>query len=328
MTSASHLHPDMIAALAQVKALRRDTTERSSLPVARQRSLMEAERQYWNAFEDPHVREWAMVLPGPLRPVPVRVFQPIAPSPLKSWMVYLHGGGWMLGSTSTHAAIMRGLAAASDLTILAPDYALAPEFPFPRPVEETRWVMRHLSSHASELGLSASHMTVGGDSSGANIALAAALEVQREAPGTVKAGVFYYGVFDNDLQTGSAAQYGDGSCGLSVTRMRDYWDHYVPEERQRSDGRVNLLNADLADAFPMYLMAAECDLLRDGARRFSDRLAQARIPFQFSLRAGMAHGYMGYGRLIPDVAAVHAEAAAFLAAQGLTATQRSQESMT
>jgi acetyl esterase len=187
--------------------------------------------------------------------------------------------------------------------------------------------MRHLSCRAAELDLSDRHMTVGGDSSGANVALAAAIEVQREIPGMVKAGVFYYGVFDDDLQTGSAARYGDGHCGLSVGRMRDYWNHYVPDERQRADARVNLLNADLSGAFPMYLMAAECDILCDGAQRFSDRLAQAGVPFQLSVRPGMAHGYMGYGRLVPDVAAVHAAASAFLVAQGLADSQHAYDAV-
>lgn len=306
------LHPDMAAALARVKALERYAGPRMSLPVAQQRRLMEQERRYWNENPPAMAREWHMLLPGPQRQIPVHVLRPPGAQGASPWIVYLHGGGWMLGSTATHESILRGLAVASGCTIVGVDYALAPEHPFPAPVDETCWVLQHLHGRAAEWGLAPGRMAAGGDSSGANVAMAAALQAGRERPGLVKAGVFYYGVFDDDLDSGSAATFGDGRCGLPAARMRYYWDHYVPQPAMRKDGRVNLVNADLSSAFPMYLLAAGCDILRDGALRFAARLSARGIPHQLSVREGMGHAFMGYGRALPGVAGVHAEAAAFL----------------
>lgn len=309
------LHPEMAAALAQVKALECGAGPRADLPVARQRALMAQERRYWNEQQLPMAHEERLDLPGPVRPVPVHVLRPRGAALEGPWIVYLHGGGWMLGSTSTHETILRGLAAASGCTVFGVDYALAPEHVFPTPVEETRWVMEHLHGAAARLGVDPARMAVAGDSSGANVALAAALLVQAARPGLVRAGVFYYGVFDDDLDSGSAAAYGNGEFGLSADRMRYYWDHYAPEPAMRENGAANLMKADLSTAFPMYLMAAECDILRDGAVRFAQRLEARGVPHRLSVRKGMGHAFMGYGRKVSDVAAVHAEAAAFLAAQ-------------
>ena len=86
----------------------------------------------------------------------------------------------------------------------------------------------------------------------------------------------------------------------------------MPELTCRQDERVNLQRADLSAAFPMYLMAAECDILRGGAQRFAARLHAAGIRHEYRLCAGMGHAFMGYGRVVTEVHRVHQEAAAFL----------------
>ncbi len=315
------LHPDMAAALAKVKELQQFGGDRTTLPVAQQRTLMEDERRFWNAQLPAMDQEWHAVLPGPLREVHVHVMRPFTTRGRSACIVYLHGGGWMLGSTRTHESILRGLALASGCTVVGVDYALAPEYRFPLPVDEAAWVLRYVHDHAALWQLDPARLAVAGDSSGANVALAAALELHRKHPGLVKAGVFYYGVFDADLETGSARLYGDGAHGLTVSRMHYYWDQYLPGPDMRTDGRANLMHADLAGAFPMYLLAAECDILRDGALRFAQRLGVHGIPHRLSLFEGMGHAFMGYGRMVPAVGAAHAEAAQFLAAHLEVETQ-------
>ena len=320
-TVHADLHPDMAAALAKVTALSQYSGDRTALPVARQRILMAQERAFWNAQPAAMHREWHALLPGPFREVPVHVMRPDAARGRSACIVYLHGGGWMLGSTATHESILRGLATASGCTVVGVDYALAPEYRFPLPVEETAWVLRYVHDHAVQWQIDPGAIAVAGDSSGANVALAAALQAQREHAGLVKAGIFYYGVFDADLESGSAALYGNGAHGLTTDRMRYYWDQYVPDPLQRGDGRVNLLHADLSAAFPMYLLAAGCDILRDGALRFARRLDAGGIPHRLRLFDGMGHAFMGYGRMLPAVSGVHAEAAQFLRAHMKAGTQ-------
>lgn len=308
-------HPDMAAAQRRVVELSQYPGDRTPLPVPEQRRLMEAERPWWNEEHPPFAREWSFSVPYASREVAVHAMQPPNQTTDQrpgGWIVWLHGGGWTLGSTATHGSLLRGLALATGRTVFSVEYALAPEHPFPEPVEETVSVLAQLRSRAAEWGLDPARMAIGGDSSGSNVALAAGLQLQREQPGAVRAGLFYYGVFDDDLATGAAVAYGDGSYGLSAARMGAYWDYYVPQKAQRTDGRVNLLHADLSAAFPMYVMAAECDVLRDGALRFARRLADAKLPHRLSLREGMGHAFMGFGRLVPDVQVVHGEAAAFL----------------
>lgn len=310
--AGGRLHPDMVAALRQVRALSLYEGDRTVLAPQRQRDLMEAERRWWNEGGPEMDREWCFELDGPLRRVPVMAMAPPGAAPGRPWIVWMHGGGWVLGSPATHAALMRGLAAASGCIVLAPDYALAPEHRFPAPVLEVQAVLQQLIVNAERLGLEPGRMVVGGDSSGANLALAAALQLQRAHPGSIRCGVFHYGVFDDELDDEACRTFGAGEHGLGVARMRWYWDCYAPDPASRADERVNLQRADLGAAFPMYLTAAECDILGGGAARFAARLTDAGVDCELRWCRGMGHAFMGYGRIVGEVARVHAQAAAFI----------------
>lgn len=310
--AAGSLHPEMAAALRQVQALSLYAGDRTVLALQRQRQLMEAERRWWNEGGPAMLHEWSFEVDGPLRRVPVVAMTPPGCVPGQPWIVWLHGGGWVLGSPATHAALTRGLAAASGCTVLAPDYALAPEHRFPAPMLEVQAVLQYLDVNAERLGLAPGGMVVGGDSSGANLALAAALQLQRVRPGSVRCGIFHYGVFDDELDDEACRTFGSGEYGLGVARMRWYWDCYAPDPASRADERVNLQRANLATAFPMFLTVAECDILRGGAERFAARLNQAGVDCELRFCAGMGHAFMGYGRVVGEVARVHAQAAAFI----------------
>lgn len=310
--AAGSLHPDMAAALRQVQALSLYAGDRTALPPWRQRLLMEAERRWWNEGGPAMLREWSFEVDGPLRRVPVVAMTPPGCVPGRAWIVWLHGGGWVLGSPNTHAALLRGLAMASGCTVLAPDYALAPEHRFPAPVLEVQAVLQELAANAQRLGLAPGRMVVGGDSSGANLALAAALQLQRVRPGSVCCGVFHYGVFDDELDDEHCRKFGGGEYGLGVARMRWYWDCYAPDPASRTDERVNLQRADLTAAFPMFLTVAECDILRGGAERFAARATRAGVDCELRFCAGMGHAFMGCGRVVGEVARVHAQVADFI----------------
>ncbi len=117
------------------------------------------------------------------------------------------GGGWTIGSIDTDDGIARQLAVASDLTVLSVGYALAPEHPFPRAAEETVAAVGWAAAHASELGIDAAGVVLGGCSAGANLALGAAMALRgREGP-AVRGAALFYGVFDCDLDTANAIYF-------------------------------------------------------------------------------------------------------------------------
>ena len=101
-------------------------------------------------------------------------------------MVYIHGGGWVWGSIDTHDHIMRGYAAAGDCAIVAPDYALSPEAPFPQALEECAAVVRWVASQGAEWGLDPSRIVIGGDSAGGNLAVAVALLLRQTDPEMIR----------------------------------------------------------------------------------------------------------------------------------------------
>lgn len=306
------LHPQMTAALAKAGELDRAGPDAFSLPIDELRRLMAESRRYWNVPPVPLAEVRDLAVPGPFRSVPARLFRPTGRGDGRA-VFYLHGGGWVQGSIDTHEPIMRGLAAASGCLVLGIEYAKAPERPFPAPVEETEVVYERLSAMADELGFDRNRVAVAGDSSGANVALAAAIEAIRRVPGLIKAGMFFYGVFDADVATESHRQFGDGSAGLTTDRMDWYWSRYVLPPARREDPRASLTRADLRGLFPMYLVAAECDVLRDDTLRLAHALDKAGVCHRLDVRKGMAHGFMNYGLMVDDAKAVFAEAAEFLA---------------
>lgn len=222
-------------------------------------------------------------------------------------VVYLHGGGWVTGDLEYSDALCRHLAAEGGCSVLSVDYRLAPEHPFPIPVDDAYaalcWAATHLVGDERRL-------VVAGDSAGGALAAACALR-SRDEDGPVLAGqLLVYPVLDSALDRPSYRSNGEGLV-LGPREMEWFWDHYLPDARARRHHLAAPLRAaDLSGLPPTALVIADLDPLRDEALAYAARLAQAEVPVHVRHVNGLTHGFLRFtGRvqaaaaLVPVIAA-------------------------
>ena len=236
-----------------------------SLPIADARRAFERNWAAWNQ-PLPEMSARDLSISG----VRCRLTDPGAGSP--GLIVFVHGGGWTFGSPETYERFARLLAHDAGYPVLIPDYRLAPEHACPAAIEDVLAVLRALPSLEDPVLRKSAPIVLGGDSAGANIALATALEPQCPR---LQSLLLVYGCFEARFDTPSHRQCGDGRFGLTTDRMRWYWSNW---QGGAHDPRAAATAADLASLPPSYLMAAGLDPLRDDSTALAARLAAAGVP--------------------------------------------------
>ncbi|MCX8134351.1 MAG: alpha/beta hydrolase [Roseococcus sp.] len=221
----------------------------------------------------------------------LRLHRPRTDAPLPV-LIYLHGGGWVWGSIDTHDRIMRSYAAAAGCAVLGPDYALSPEAVFPQALEECAAVLRHVARDGAALGLDPARIALGGDSAGANLAAAVALlQAGRPDPVALRGLLLNYGVFDHVLDTPSYREFAEG-YGLTLEKMRFYWDAYCPDPVARLSPLASPLRGDLSGLPPTLLHIAELDVLASENFAFAERLRHAGVALEMQAFPGTLHGFL------------------------------------
>lgn len=167
-----------------------DLKELIDAPAAEIRAAYASSSAYWNANPPPVASVVDLFLGGPHGELRIRVYRPCDNGGLPA-LLYLHGGGFMLGSIETHDTLCRLLAKEVDTAVISVDYRLAPEHRFPVAVDECIFACDWLVEHGPEVGVDASRLAVAGDSAGANLALAV-LERRRDA---LKTALLFYGCY-------------------------------------------------------------------------------------------------------------------------------------
>ncbi|GAA1886548.1 alpha/beta hydrolase [Actinomadura bangladeshensis] len=256
--------------------------------------------------ELPHVRD--LVVRGPDAPVPVRLYRPEPPGrgPLPA-VVYLHGGGWVLGGVDNVDAACRDLAAATGCAVLNVGYRLAPEHPFPAAVDDAWAVLASAVREPDRYGIVPGAVAVAGDSAGGNLAAAVAL-LARDRGLPLAHQLLVYPVTDTAMDTPSWREYGTG-YGLDARSLARFMDLYRGGA-DPADARLAPLRApDLAGAAPATVITAECDILRDEAEAYAHRLAAAGVPVELRRFDGVVHSFF----LLPEIFDAGAEAMEFAA---------------
>lgn len=288
---------DPAIAAAQTLDLERFGAAPTHLPgdPAAARAEMERRRAPWNVGGPQMAiqRDIEVQLPG--RALTVRLYVPVLPA--NDLVVYLHGGGWAVGSLETHDRLTRMLAAGSGLAFLSVGYRKAPEHPYPAAIDDTLEVRDWLLANPGVLGFDVdpARIALAGDSAGANIAMATALALAASNRPVPVALVSLYGVLDSDLDTVSYLMRGDGRFGLSRVGMALYWDLYCPNKAQRRDLLVAPARAPelyLKKLQRPFLLAAGLDPLRDDSRRMRDVLLAAGVDTVYVEFPRANHGFM------------------------------------
>ncbi|HKA66718.1 MAG TPA: alpha/beta hydrolase, partial [Solirubrobacterales bacterium] len=241
----------------------------------------------------PMARVEAREVPGQAGPIPARFYVPEGlpaggPSPL---LVYFHGGGWVIGDLDTHDGVCRFLAAAAGTAVLAIDYRLAPEHPFPAPVEDAWAGFAWAAANAAELGVDPARIAVGGDSAGANLAAVVCL-LARAGGGAMPAmQLLIYPPTDSAGDLPSRRLFAEGFL-LTKGDMDAFERHYLPPGSDATDPRVSILLApDLTGLPPAYVATAGFDPLRDEGEAYALRMREAGVRVALRRHPGLIHSF-------------------------------------
>jgi acetyl esterase len=237
-----------------------------------------------------------LVIPAGGRQVPVRVYRPPGPG-RPGASVFLHGGGWVFGDLESHDGVCRSITRQSGITTVAVHYRRAPEHPFPAGLEDAVGVVRWLASHGGEIGVTAPPLAIVGDSSGGNLAAAAALVLRDEGGSPVTFQALLYPATDPAMNTESYRENADDPF-LSRDEMEWYWAQYGGGAAPADPRAALSAAADLRGLPPTYLMAAGLDPLRDEGLAFADALRRSGVPVRSREYPDMPHGFLLFaGRL-------------------------------
>jgi acetyl esterase len=244
------------------------------------------------------------------REVPVRIYYPTRNSTRGNnpVMLFLHGGGFIIGSVEEYHILVSKLARITNQIIISVEYGLAPEHPFPGGLDDCFAVLCWLQEHASELGADPGRITVTGDSAGGNLATVLTLMCRdRERPQPYRQVLLYPGVSFVDSTYHSMEYFSRGGQYFLLTEsfMQRARERYIPPGTDPGHPYLSPLGARLGPELPPALIiAAECDPIRDGARMYAKRLRDEGIEVDYLEYSGMIHGFMSFHMIFPE--AIHA----------------------
>lgn len=255
---------------------------------------------------------------GPER-IPVRVYRP-GPG-TRPAVVYLHGGGWVLGSIDTHDALCRALANASGCVVLSVGYRRAPEHPFPAAVDDAYAALAWVAAEADGLGVDPARITVGGDSAGGNLAIAAALLARDRGGPAIAAQLLVYPITTTDLDRGIDPDYE----GLALVRDELRWHQraYLPTTADAASPLASPLDAaDLRGLPPTLVVTAQCDPVRPQGELYAAALRDAGVAVRQIPGPGMVHGFFQLPHVLDRAAEIVQRVGAVLGGRATGAAER------
>ena len=304
------LDPELAAAFAKARDI--EAGMKPAEPgVEGLRAHVAAARLHWNEGGPVMAESRHATIPGPYRDIPVVLHKPSPGAHLPVY-VFLHGGAYRIGNEWSNDRQMRELAEEWGGAVISADYAHVPEHVFPRAVEEAQAVYRWLHEHGAEWGLDGNRIAFGGASAGSNVSTGAALGLGGVATGYLKAGLTIVGVFDRDPDTASMREFGDAGVFPSRAAIAESAQDYVPDEAMMNDPRATPMLGDPASFPPMFLAAAEFDVLRDSSRNLATKLAQAGRIAELQIYPGMTHLFFNFTSAVATARRCVSDMARFL----------------
>ena len=228
-------------------------------------------------------------------------------------LLYLHGGGFTIGSVDSHDVHCRALALASGAAVLSLDYRLAPEHRFPTAVHDAWDALQWLAREgAARLGLDATRLAVGGDSAGGTLAAVSAIHARDAGLRLALQLLIYPGTTDHQ-DTDSHAEFAHGP--VLDKQLIDWFFHHYIDSVDRSDWRfAPLRHDDVEGVAPAWIGLAECDPLVDEGVHYADKLRAAGVPVALEIYRGVVHGFITMARSIPEALQLREAAGAALRA--------------
>lgn len=231
------------------------------------------------------------VLRAERREVTIRIYRPSSDVALPG-VLYMHGGGWVIGSHHTHDAITSALAQRIPAVVASVHYSRAPEHPWPAPLEDCRHALGWLADHARQLGIDPEALFTCGDSAGGNLATVLAWLNRAEGAVKLRGQVLIYPCVDTDFSRPSYLSQAQAPF-LKAAEMIWFWDQYCPDPALRGRPAVAPLRASEFTAMaPAFITVAEHDPLRDEGAEYARRLRLAGVDTTFRPGIGLIHGHL------------------------------------
>lgn len=239
----------------------------------------------------PEVAETRLLIaPGP---VALRCYRPHGAKPEESLpaLVYIHGGGWVIGDLDTHDVLCRQLANGARCAVYSVDYRLAPEHPFPAAVDDCIAALKFVAGRHQRVA-------VGGDSAGGNLATVVALHARDHGGPEIAFQLLIYPATDQRGEHPSVQRNGEGY--LLTKKSMDYFQaQYLPRKEDFLDWRASpLLAKSLAGLPPACVITAGYDPLLDEGRAYAERLAKEGVEVAYQEYPDMVHGFILFGGVL------------------------------
>jgi acetyl esterase len=209
----------------------------------------------------------------------VRIVKPVGATGLLPVVLYLHGGGWVVGSAATHDRLVRELSVGVHAAVVFVDYDRAPEARYPVAIEQAYAAARWIHRHGAVADLDAARLAVAGDSAGGNLAAALALLAQRRGDVAFVHQSLYYPATDASQNTSSYRDFANGPH-LTAKAMAWFWDAYLPGGDRRNEILASPIRAGIAELAGLpeaFVVVDEFDVLRDEGEAYARKLTAAGV---------------------------------------------------
>lgn len=252
---------------------------------------------------------------GPTGTVRIRCVRPDGAAEALPVVVYIHGGGWVLGDAGTHDRLVREIAVGARAALFFVDYDRAPDARYPIAIEQIYAAVKHVVERGAQLGVDSTRLAIVGDGVGGNMAAAVTLMAKDRRGPKIDLQVLFYPVADCGFDTGSYTAFAHGPW-LTKRAMEWYWDAYLPDRAARKQVTATPLNASIEQLTGLpdtVVIVAENDVLRDEGEHFARKLSEAGVRVTCTRYNGTIHGFVMLNALADTPAARGAIAQAIAA---------------
>jgi acetyl esterase len=231
---------------------------------------------------------------GPNGNVPIRIVRPNNSKEKLPVVIYLHGGGWVLGNQDTHDRLIREIANGANAAVVFVNITPSPEAKFPTALEEAYAATKYIAENGNKMNLDPSRIAVAGDSVGGNMATVVTMMAKERKGPKIIFQLLFYPVTDSSFYTSSYKQFAD-SYYLTREAMKWFWDNYLPYKQQRKDPKASPLRANLDELHGLpeaLIINGELDVLRDEGEAYARKLNEAGVKVTGVRYLGTIHDFV------------------------------------